>query len=135
MGLKSKKTLVCATVLICLWNLDTTIKASQPEAQTSPYLSFKFRGVSDQKGKSANDAITLKRTEHWVGPVQDIDSAELSTGSPIRRQVKRDRRTGVRQTFLTFSTARRPLSVSPGYESRQEFDIFPDPDVIVQDAG
>jgi hypothetical protein len=74
MGLKSKKTLVCAT-LICIWNAGTKSKASQPETQTSPYLSFKFPGGSDQNGKSASDAITLKRAERSHFQIQYVTNA------------------------------------------------------------
>jgi hypothetical protein len=70
-----EKTLVCATVLICIWNAGTKAKAAQIEAQTAPYLAFKFPGVSDQKGKSASDAITLKRAERCHFQIQYVTNA------------------------------------------------------------
>ncbi|HEU4344737.1 MAG TPA: hypothetical protein VFU31_24545 [Candidatus Binatia bacterium] len=78
-----KKTLVCATVLICIWNAGTQIKAARPEAQTAPYLSFKFPGVSDQKGKSASDAITLKRAERCHFQIQYVTQTPYRPGKGV----------------------------------------------------
>jgi hypothetical protein len=70
-----KKTLVSATVLICVWNVGTHFKAAQLGAQTTPYLSFKFPDVSDHKGKSASDAISLKRAERCHFQIQYVTNA------------------------------------------------------------
>jgi len=69
--LKTKKILVSLTVLICIWN--AAAKIQQLEAQTSPYLSFKFLGVSE--GKSPRDAITLKTAERAQFQIQYVTSA------------------------------------------------------------
>jgi hypothetical protein len=78
-----KKTFICATFLICIGNAGTKFKAAQLGAQTAPYLSFKFSGLSDQKGQSASDAITLKRAERCHFQIQYVTNAPYRPGKGV----------------------------------------------------
>lgn len=83
MSVMLKKTFVGATVLIALWHVGTNIKAAQPVAQTSSYLAFKFRGVSDRKGQSASGAITIKRAERAHFQIQYVTNAPYRAGRGV----------------------------------------------------
>ncbi|MGH7798641.1 MAG: hypothetical protein ACREQ2_27570 [Candidatus Binatia bacterium] len=84
MSLKLKETLVGATVLICLCHIGTNIKAAQPVAQTSPYLAFKFRGVSDWEGQSASDAITNNRAERAHFQIQYVTNVPYRAAQGVQ---------------------------------------------------
>src|SRR5687767_3364106 len=74
MSSKFLKRLVHATLVIIFWSV--SIKAGFPQsASFSPYLSFKFSGENNEKGKLPNSPVILKRAERLEFQIQYVTNA------------------------------------------------------------
>jgi hypothetical protein len=71
MSSKFLQKLVHGTLLIPLWCV--SVKAGVPQA--APYLSFKFSGENDQRGKSPQGPATLKRAERLEFQIHYVTNA------------------------------------------------------------
>lgn len=71
---KFLKSLVHGTLVIIFWSV--SIKAGLPQsASFSPYLSFKFSEGNNQKGKSPQSPVILKRAERLEFQIQFVTNA------------------------------------------------------------
>jgi hypothetical protein len=71
MASKFLKRLVRGTLVIVFWSI--SVKAGLP--QSAPYLSFKFSEANDQKGKSPQSPVILKRAERLEFQIQYVTNA------------------------------------------------------------
>jgi hypothetical protein len=71
MASKFLKRLVPGTLVIVFWSIN--VKAGLP--QSAPYLSFKFSEANDQKGKSRQSPVILKRAERLEFQIQYVTNA------------------------------------------------------------
>jgi len=71
MASKFLKRLVRGTLVIVFWSI--SVKAGLP--QSAPYLSFKFSEANDQKGKSPQSPVILKRAERLEFQIQYVTHA------------------------------------------------------------
>jgi hypothetical protein len=69
---KFLRTLVRGTLVIVFWSV--SVKAGFPQS-AAPYLSFKFSGENDQRGKSPQSPATLKRSERLEFQIQYVTNA------------------------------------------------------------
>jgi hypothetical protein len=60
---KVLQTLVHGTLVIVFWSVSVKAGFSQSAA---PYLSFKFSGENDQRGKSPQSPAILKERSAWT---------------------------------------------------------------------
>jgi hypothetical protein len=72
MSFRFLKRLVHGTLVIVFWSVGIKAGFSQSAA---PYLSFKFSGENDQKGKSPQSPATLKRAERLEFQIQYVTNA------------------------------------------------------------
>ncbi|HEY2917413.1 MAG TPA: hypothetical protein VGK77_00320 [Candidatus Binatia bacterium] len=71
---KFLKRLVRGTLVIVFWSV--SVKAGFPQsAAFSPYLSFKFSEANNQKGKSPQSPVILKRAERLEFQIQYVTNA------------------------------------------------------------
>lgn len=74
MSSKFLKGLVHGTLVITFWS--ASVKAGFPQsAAFSPYLSFKFSETNNQKGKSPQSPVLLKRAERLEFQIQYVTNA------------------------------------------------------------
>jgi hypothetical protein len=72
MSSKFLQRLVHGTLVIVFWSV--SVKAGFPQS-AAPYLTFKFSGENDQKGKSPQNPATLKRAERLDFQIQYVTNA------------------------------------------------------------
>jgi hypothetical protein len=72
MSFKFLKRFLRGTLVIVFWTV--SVRAGFPQSAAS-YLSFKFSGENDQRGKSPQNAATLKRAERLDFQIQYVTNA------------------------------------------------------------
>jgi hypothetical protein len=82
MSSKFLKLLVYGTLLIIFWTV--SVKAGFPQSTAvSPYLSFKFSGENDQRGKAPQSPVILKRAERLDFQIQFVTNAPYRASQGI----------------------------------------------------
>jgi hypothetical protein len=72
MSTKFLKRLVHGTLVIIFWSV--SIKTALPQSAVSPYLSLKFSEANNQKGKSPQSPVMLKRAERLEFQIGQVPS-------------------------------------------------------------